>query len=74
MKIRVLEADFFHADGQSDMAKLTVFFENLRTRLHCLHSNSDQASSVAFLAILIYVNRLLANEATQRSYGYCQQT
>jgi len=28
MKIRPVEAEFFHADGQTDMTKLTVAFRN----------------------------------------------
>ena len=30
MKIRPVGAELFHADGQTDMTKLTVAFRNLR--------------------------------------------
>ena len=33
MKIRLLGAELFHEDGQTDMAKLVVSFAVLRTRL-----------------------------------------
>jgi len=33
MKIRPVRAEFFHADGQTDITKLIVAFHNLRKRL-----------------------------------------
>ena len=33
MKIHMVGAEFFHADGQTDMTKLIVAFRSLRTRL-----------------------------------------
>jgi hypothetical protein len=37
IKLRPVGAELFHADGQTDMTKLTVAFRNMETRLKRVH-------------------------------------
>ena len=52
MTIRTVEDEVFHADGQTDMKRLTVAFRNfgnasnkMRTRHKCLTARSDKLFS-----------------------------
>jgi len=41
MKIRLVGAKLFHAEGQTDMAKLVVAFAVLRTHLKLMHEQNE---------------------------------
>jgi hypothetical protein len=46
MKIRSVEAELFHADGQTDMTKLIVFFTIWRTRLKMFHTGLEYLKNI----------------------------
>jgi hypothetical protein len=53
MKIRPVEAELFHADGQTDMTKLTVAFRNFANAPKNVHArNFKPVSSRLFVNIL----------------------
>ena len=53
MKIRPVEAEFFHADGRTDMTKPTVAFRNFENAPKNVHArNFKPVSSRLFVNIL----------------------
>ena len=51
MKIRPMGADLFHADGQTDMPKLTIAFRNFANARKNSIINNTRASSIVIFKL-----------------------